>query len=232
MERDGGSVDGLLAALGEGERERFLGLCHWKKYDRGEIVLHQEERSTDIYFVRSGLVAAKGYSSDGREVIYAEIGEGEAFGEFSAIDGQPRSATVEALQPSVIGRMPSAAFRDALRVFPDMALSLIENLVRKNRSLTLRVFEYSTMLVRERLQSELMRLAVRSGAHHVIDPAPSHQEFAARLGTHREAVSKELAKLSRSGLIKTGRRKIVVIDMTGLQRQLSARTDFASAEQG
>lgn len=212
-----GAGRNLLAALDDAQREAFVGLCRWKSYLRHEIILHQEESSSDIYFVVSGLVSAKGFSADGREVIYNEIGAGGFFGEFSAIDGQPRSATIEALEDTRIGCMSSRDFRDALLKFPQVALHLVEELVRKNRMLTLRVFEYSTMLVRERLLAELVRMTVRSGSQHVIDPAPSHQEFAARIGTHREAVSKEFSKLVRCGVIKTGRRRIVVIDMPRLQ---------------
>ena len=215
---DGSDHGGLLAPLDEQQRQQLLAACHWKEYRRGEVVVQEGEPSTDLYLIETGLVAAKGFSVDGREVIYNEIGPGHVFGEFSAVDGHPRSATVEALENSRIGRLSSAAFREALKTYPALALALIEDLVRKNRMLTLRVFEYGTMLVRERILAELVRLAVPSDETFVIDPAPSHHELAARLGTHREAVSKELAKLSRSGIITTGRRRIVILDMPRLRK--------------
>ena len=49
-------------------------------------------------------------STSGREIILRDIHEGEYFGEYSAIDGKPRSAAIRAIVDTVVARMSAAVF--------------------------------------------------------------------------------------------------------------------------
>ena len=66
--------------------------------------------------------------------------------------------------------------------------------------MTERVYEFSTLVVRKRLIRELLRLAEdneqREGSAS-ISPAPTHFDLAARISTHREAVSREMSALAK-----------------------------------
>lgn len=196
--------------------------CEWLRVARGKEVISQKQQTTDVYFIVEGRVAAKGYSVDGKEVTYAEIAAGQIFGEFSAIDRRPRSAAVEAIYDSYIARMEADQFRQLVIDYPTIGLKLAEMLVRKTRKVTERMFEFSTMAVHQRVCTELLRMAEEntSGDTSLIEPAPSHYQIATRLSTHREAVSKELARLSKLGIVDSGRKKIRVLDMDRL-RQLA-----------
>ena len=121
--------------------------CEWLRVARGKEVISQKQHTTDIYLIVEGRVAAKGYSVDGKEVTYAEIAAGNIFGEFSAIDRKPRSAAIEALEDSYLARMDADQFRRLIVDYPGIGLKLAELLVRKNRRMTERMFEYSTMVV-------------------------------------------------------------------------------------
>jgi len=75
------------------------------------------------------------------------------------------------------------------------------------------VNEFSTMNVGSRLRSELLRLS-RPGAEDgtaIVTPPPTHLELAARISTHREAVTRELKSLERAGLIERRRNGIVLL---------------------
>ena len=50
-----------------------------------------------------------------------------------------------------------------------------------------------------------------------IRPAPTHAELANRIGTHREAVTREMRALTSLNIIKTGRRRLEFIDLARLQ---------------
>ena len=145
------------------------------------------------------------YSSDGKAVDYREIGAGDMFGELAAIDGQPRSASVVAQDPTRIGRLSHAAFQDLVDKHRTFAQSLLTHLSTQIRDMTGRIFEYSTLLVRERLIRELIRLAggdaVDAGPAEIV-PAPTHFDLAARISTHREAVSREMSALAKQGLVE------------------------------
>lgn len=193
------------------------------KIANNQTIIEASEPSTDIFFVAEGAVSAKAYSTDGREVTFAHIRSGEMFGEFSAIDGKPRSARIDPLEPSLIARMRADVFRTVLLNHPSVGLLLAEHLVHKLRGLTRRVFEYSTLPVRLRVHAELLRYcetAAVDGNMAIIEPAPTHQEIANQISTHREAVSRELGQLAADGIIQTSRRRIHVLDINRLSSKL------------
>ena len=108
---------------------------------------------------------------------------GELFGEYPAIDGGPRSASVEARTRCTVASMPAAAFQELLATEPKVAQALLPQLVTKIRALTTRVYEFSTLAVKNRIQAELLRLAnltPREGKSARIVPAPTHVEIASR----------------------------------------------------
>ena len=107
-------------------------------------------------------------------------------------------------------RCPAAAFQELLQTEPKVAQALLPQLVTKIRALTTRVYEFSTLAVNNRIQAELLRLASlapREGKSAHIVPAPTHVEIASRVSTHREAVTRELNRLSRIGIIERKRRR-------------------------
>jgi CRP-like cAMP-binding protein len=127
------------------------------------------------------------------------------FGELAAIDGEPRSASVLALKSALIGRLSQAAFEDLVDNHRSFAWTLLAHLSSMVRDMTGRIFEYSTLPVRERLVLELLRLADSDAIDSnkaVISPAPTHFDLAARISTHREAVSREMSALAKQGLLE------------------------------
>ena len=56
----------------------------------------------------------------------------------------------------------------------------------------------------------------------MVSPPPTHAEFAARISTHREAVTKTLSALEREGLIPLSPNAIVLNDAAQLRRVLTA----------
>jgi CRP/FNR family cyclic AMP-dependent transcriptional regulator len=155
------------------------------------------------------------------------LGPGDIFGEYAAIDGEPRSANVEARTSCLIASMSATAFRKLLLSEPAVAEALIKSLVRNVRTLTKRVYEFSTLAVNNRIQAELLRLASlapRKGKSARLDPAPTHSEIASRISTHREAVSRELNRLSRIGIIERQNGSLVVQDLERLAAMLHEMT--------
>jgi len=141
--------------------------------------------------------------------------------EFSAVDGLPRSASVQALSDCSVARMPAAAFFKLLHTNAPVATKLVELLVAKIRKTSQQVFEVAALSLRERLRRELLRLAIsgeKVGRTVVIKPAPTHQEIASHLGSHREAVTREFHRLEVEGLLEVRRRQISILDPERLEK--------------
>jgi CRP-like cAMP-binding protein len=112
--------------------------------------------------------------------------------------------------------MSSANFMKVMSTTPPIATKLVELLVTKIRRLSERVFEVSALSVRERVRRELIRLAAdgtRLGQGIVIRPAPTHYEIAARIGSHREAVTREFNRLEENRIVEIRRRQIRIVNL-------------------
>jgi CRP/FNR family transcriptional regulator, cyclic AMP receptor protein len=209
----------LFRSLGEEEVVKLDRLCLWRRYAARSEILAQDEPGTDVYFVLGGAVRVSIPSLRRTDVILSDINAGEFFGELAAIDGRPRSATIAALNDATLARMPASAFREAIHRYPDVCDQILQLLASRVRVLDQRVSEFSTLGVRDRIRAELLRLGrVRAGAPNqvVISPPPIHAELAARVSTHREAVTRELKALERAGLLERRRGALVISDVESL----------------
>lgn len=196
--------------------------CSLRTFEKDAEIFGEQETTTDVFFVLAGAVRVTSFTSVGKEVIYSDIAAGNIFGEFSAIDQLPRSTSVVALTDCTLARMSSSAFFAVLWENSDVCVHLVQLLVAKMRSMSERVFEVSALAVRERLRRELLRLALASGKPDqqgvIIRPAPTHYEIAARIGSHREAVTREMNRLEQEKFLETGRRSIRITDIRKLRR--------------
>jgi CRP/FNR family cyclic AMP-dependent transcriptional regulator len=218
---------GMFAGLPSKVLARVHQHCSWRRYEQGEPIVDYLDASDEVFFVSSGEVCVTIYSLSGKAVSFRNLGPGEIFGEYAAIDGEPRCASVEARTNCLVASMTGPSFRKLLLSEPHVAQSLIKNLVRNVRTLTARVYEFSTLAVNNRIQAELLRLAslgARQGNRARLNPAPTHSEIASRISTHREAVSRELNRLSRIGLIERENGALIVRDLERLAAMLHEMT--------
>jgi CRP-like cAMP-binding protein len=102
-------------------------------YPAGEIIFEQGGIADCVLLVRSGRVRVTATAGDGEAVVLAERGAGELLGELSGIDGQPRSASVTALDEVRGLVIPLRAFRGFLLDHPRVAVALLELLSRRLR---------------------------------------------------------------------------------------------------
>ena len=81
----------------------------------------------------------------------------------------------------------------------------------------------STLSVRQRIYSELLRLArpvPSGGTGAIISPPPTHAELASRVSTHREAVTRELKALERARHLERRSGAFVLLDPDRLRRMI------------
>jgi len=216
----------LFAPLADKDLQPVIDKCAIHQYAKGRQILSARDDTNDLLLILEGRVHVKNYSRQGRELIYSEIGAGEPFGEFSAIDGLPRAADVFAIEDTVVARMRSADLLALAASNFDFTLQLLRLLTSKSRALSDRLLEVIAVSAHDRMHFELARLAAnghREGATVTIKPAPTHYEIAARVGSHREAVTRELNRLEQLGYLRLNRGQIVIVD------EGRFRHDFISA---
>ncbi|MBL8907451.1 MAG: Crp/Fnr family transcriptional regulator [Rhizobiales bacterium] len=209
-----------FAKLEDGAFRALVGGCTQRDFVPRELIIGQQDQSHDVLFLIAGRARVNVYSPDGQRVSLREMPAGTMFGELSAIDGQTRSASVEALEPCSIAIMPRRLFIKALSDHPEFGLAVMRHVTQLVRRLTDRVFEFSTLVVRGRVQVELLRMIEdlpRTRGELILSPAPTHEEIASRVSTHREAVTRELAWLEAQGVIEKAGRTLKITNLDRLR---------------
>jgi CRP/FNR family transcriptional regulator, cyclic AMP receptor protein len=209
----------LFKSLPSEAIERLDSRCIWRRACANECILDYRDGGADVYFAVQGHVRVMIRTSFGKESILRDIKDGEFFGELAAIDGQARSATIVAVTDTIIARMSPTVFREMVHRYPEVCDQLLLLLASQVRMLANRVTEFSALDVRARIHAELLRLSrpARPGDKHaVISPPPTHAELAARVSTHREAVTRELNRLKKVGLLERRRGALVLLDRAQL----------------
>ncbi|KAF0117418.1 MAG: putative transcriptional regulator Crp/Fnr family [Rhodospirillaceae bacterium] len=165
MAGDGRELDRIhfFSSLAQRERELISRHGKWKKFNPGEPIIDRQAESRDIYFVVTGRVRIIIYSMGGREVALADLVPGEYFGELAAIDGAPRSASVMAVEATVVMAMSPEQFVRLISEHPTLALDVMRRLTSIVRHATDRIMELSTLGANNRVHAELLRQARAAG---------------------------------------------------------------------
>jgi CRP-like cAMP-binding protein len=205
----------VFASLDRRQLEQLGGLCVRKRYRAREVVLKKGDPALQLFVIVSGRLKALTSGSDGRQAALNIMGPGEVFGEVAVLDGQPRSATITAIEPCELLVIHRNELLHFLERSPSAALKLLEVLARRLRLLSER-FEDSTFLeVPERLAKQLLRLCERYGVADArgavrLDLKLSQQELGDLVGASRETINKQLRAWEAEGLLSQDAGKIVL----------------------
>jgi CRP/FNR family cyclic AMP-dependent transcriptional regulator len=194
-----------------------------RQWQRGGVVFREAEKSDSVVVLLSGRVKVSSHTAAGTEVVLAVRGPGALLGELSAVDRDPRSATVQALEPVTGLVVALADFEAYLQGHGRVAFLLMRMLVARLRDADRKRIEFGAHDTAGRVAARLVELAERYG-----QPGPdglrialplSQDELAGWTGASREAVSKALGTLRAAGLVRTSRLSVVVRDLDALRER-------------
>ncbi|GII80618.1 Crp/Fnr family transcriptional regulator [Sphaerisporangium rufum] len=221
----------LLGGLGDAAREEFLGLGRPRQFTTGQTLIVEGDRSTDAYLLLDACVKVTAHTENGRVALLGIRVGGDLVGEFAALDGRPRAATVVAAGACLARVIPRQTFLAFLRRRPEAALAVNRAVVNKVRWTTRRRVELGTCSAITRLARVLVELACsygepKPGGGLVIGVSLTQPELAALVGAADPTVHKALTLLRRAGVLGTGYRRIVVHDLRRLQAYAQNPLDY------
>lgn len=177
-------------------------------YKSGQFLISVDDSNNDIFFVLPGATI---YTQAGREVSFVSIIAGDSFGEFSAIDDEPRSSSVVASGECFAAILTSEQFRILLQELPDISFALLKIMVSHLRKLSKRVIDFNAKSADLRLQETLLELAERNSRGEdniLIERPPTQSELAAYIFSSREGVAREMGRLRKAGIIARQKRSL------------------------
>jgi CRP-like cAMP-binding protein len=203
----------LFGALEDEALDRLAAASSAQSFTRGQLVVTEGDPGGDVLVIGQGRLKVFSRSPAGDELIHRVVVAGDTLGEVSMWDSGPRSAAVEALEPSVVVSVPGHAVRDELRAAPDLA----EELLRQQAQMIRRTTGIAADLVFLDLPRRLAKFVLDNvDGRGRLDLGLSQGQLAAAVGGVRQTVNGALRGFERRGWLQLDGRVVVVIDAAAL----------------
>jgi CRP-like cAMP-binding protein len=219
--RDG--FEEFFDLLDEEDRRELEARAGRRRFKPGATLTHEGSRGAEVLILLSGRAKISIDTEDGHEVVLGFCGPGRLVGEFAVIDRGARSGTTQALEPIEALAIAGEDFVALLERRPGISMALLHNLVRRFRDADRIRIEFASAQTLGRVAARLIELVDQHGepvSDGIAITLPiSQEELAGWAGSSRESTAKALQTLRGLGVIRTERRRIVVLDEEALRRQ-------------
>jgi hypothetical protein len=122
--------EALFDCMNDTQLEHVLKNAQIHRYGRGERLI-QEGDASDSMFVMLRGTAAVSVAQNGTGVKVGVMRQGDCFGEFSLLTGEPRSATVRAENDCEVLEISKPVMAEVLRESPECQTALSELLAKR-----------------------------------------------------------------------------------------------------
>ena len=179
------------------------GCLHRRTYPKHTVIFHAGERVHALGVVLRGTVHIENLDLWGSKSILSSISAGQAFAETYALCGDVLMVDAAAAEECEVLFVNVAAFSGGVSgpVREKLLRNLLTVSMRKNLSLSQRIFCTTPKTVRGRLLTYFSAQAARSGSLQFEIPF-NRQQLADYLNLDRSALSKELGKMRDEGLLE------------------------------
>lgn len=186
------------------------------RFAKNAHVFEQGAPANAFFLLIHGRVRAYKISPSGEQIVIRYVGPGELFGVANAIGANVYPAHALAVVDSVALVWPSAQWPVLAAKYPALAGGMMRTLGERLQESQARLVEVSTQEVERRVANMLLRLAAQGGRKDEdgvsFDFPISRQDVAEMTGTTLFTVSRIFSAWEGSGVISTGRQKIVIRD--------------------
>jgi CRP/FNR family transcriptional regulator, cyclic AMP receptor protein len=202
--------------------QRVLAVARRRRFERAEVVFHQDDLAESLHLVTSGRFAITRRTALGEEALLAIRQGGEAFGELALISEQRRSATASALEAGETLSVLYDDFEHLRRRHPAVDRMLVSLLATQLRRMAQLLAEAYYETAERRVIRRLLDLAHVYGG----DEQPirvTQDQLAALAGASRATVNAVLSQERRRGTIDVKRGATLILDRAALTRRAGVR---------
>lgn len=179
--------------------------AHEKRYEKGETILNAGSATERMGLVLDGSVTIESNDAWGNRTIISHVGRGQVFAEtYALLENEPMLVDVTASEVSRVLFLRSGRIQGLTSSLRSWALKYIANLLtisaHKNLILSGRSFHTTPKTIRGRVMAYLNSVSLQKNSREFDIPF-DRQQLADYLNLERSALSKELGKMQRDGLI-------------------------------
>ena len=215
-------MQSFVSRLSDGELADLRSIGRVQRFAKGARLLSERQVGDRVLALLAGRVKIVGVNDAGRDAVFGFRSAGDLVGELAAIDGQPRSGSVEALEPVEALTIATPDFLAHLERHPRVALVVMRLLCERLRDADRKRVEFAAADSVARVAARLLELGERFGeaapdGSVTIDLPLTQEELAGWTGSSREAVARALQTMRELGWVQTARRRITLCDQAALR---------------
>ncbi len=201
----------------------------YRAYKHRDFIIHQGDNSQDLFVIKTGKVRVLTLNPAGEESCLRVFATGDIFGELSACDGIPRSATIQSLGECSLLVMGQHDFTNFLRGMPDLSIAFIRFLTEKLRWMTMyshTIAQYDTAgrLLHTLLHyNDMLGRELVAGQVYEFDLSLNQADLASMVGARREWANRLLQRWRKKGLLVYDRGKITILNLPAVVAERDRR---------
>lgn len=188
-----------------------------KSFPKGGVVYRAGEAVQSLGLVLAGRASIENDDVWGNRSVLDSVGPGQVFAEaYSCVPGEPLMVSVVAAEPCEIMFLNTERFLRGGQVcegYHTVVRNLLAVTAEKNLRLSRRIFHTSSKTIRGRVLSYLSDQAAHHGSREFTIPF-NRQQLADYLSVDRSALSNELSKMQRDGLLTVNRNRFCLSVMS------------------
>ncbi len=211
----------VFAGLPDREIDGLAAVAQEQTHRAREYVFMEGDPARWLYVVRSGHVKIVRHSRTGRDVVLEMLGPGEVFGGVAVIEQRPYPAAAQAVEPSVVVRLPAETILALSERYPSLIREMALVIGRRLRAAHESVTSLAVDPVEARLAARLLRLAEGDGTRGPRGiTLPFHltrQSLADMTGTTVETTIRVLSRWLKDGVVEDADGRLVIRDVAALR---------------
>jgi CRP-like cAMP-binding protein len=216
------SIRGFWGLLTPEERRVLSALGREKKYSSRATLCVEGDPATHVFILVTGWVKILAVADSGHESILALRGEGDLVGETAGETAGRRNATLQAIGPVNALIVGYDRFSTFLDTHPGASHAYRRMMAQRWSDADMMLRKRAITSGGQRLAGLLLSLAhghgdQEDGAIEVALPL-SQAELASLAGASRATVARALSNWRKRGFIRTGHRRMTLIDLAGLRQ--------------
>ncbi len=210
----------LFRGLDAAQVDEVAGAAKVKSKSANQSYFRQGQEARWNYVLNRGRIKVLQTTPEGHQVVARFAGAGELFGCVPLYGGTRYPGSAIAITSCEAWAWDKAAMDRLIVLFPRIALNALEFLGAELGHIRSRFQELATERVEQRIARALLRLASQGGKKveggvQIAFPL-SRQDLAELTGTTLHTVSRILSGWQQTGLVESGRRRIMIKHPHGL----------------
>jgi len=181
-----------------------------RRFQTNAIIFTENDPCAGMFVLMKGCVHLCKLGPHGQVNIMAVIEPVIMFNEVAVLDGGPNPLTAIAVENSLVWQVSHESFQTLIERIPQVGLSLLRVLARRNREIISHYEDLSFRSVVARTAKLLLDLS-DNGHRTIYRRDCSIEEMASRVATVPEAISRSLNAIKSSGTIRVSRTEIAIL---------------------